>query len=660
MLIKLFTYCIFLGSVLFPLSAFAKNVHGISEKNQSYFDLTKWNPLKTNSIELSGKWNFAWKVASLQKAMRNKTLIAVPGSWNTFTKSPNGYGWYVTHVTLPDSTSSPLELGLFFEKTYTAFNVYINGTKIHSCGKTGITEDVTIPMVNYQLVKIPNRLLTKTLSIAVFVSNFHHARGGLRVAPRLVHYNSYETSFKHRNFRDILLLGMIFMMGIYHFFLWIRMKDEISIVLFGVFCFIITVRVLSTNNFIERIFQNSFVHETRMALEYGTIVLGTSVFMEFIYNLFPRFFYRRIFYFFHACNAGLILFTVISPANIFSQYVDLFFIVLITGCMYMIIMLIREACNFTTGASIILIGFILFFITIANDILYSKSMINTVYIAQAGLVFFIICLAIVLSNRYAQALKTSARRTQLEEELIIARKIQQKLLPVEIPDSSFFSHSSRYIPVDTVGGDFYDIFENDERLLLFIADVSGHGLPGAFLSLITKMSLESIVKSEIGKNPAEILEALNTTIYNYTVNSNFVTAFLGSIDKQTKTFTFAKAGHMPPLIYRKKTKQFLDVTLKGRAMGWFDTVAAFAFEINLQEGDRIVLYTDGITENRNSGGELFGEKRLKELIEKYAQDTPENFSTKLMKELEKHNNLNNFEDDITLLVVDINHFFIGN
>lgn len=244
----------------------------------------------------------------------------------------------------------------------------------------------------------------------------------------------------------------------------------------------------------------------------------------------------------------------------------------------------------------------------------------------------------------------SRRNADIESELEVARLLQQRLFPSSMPEISGYHEHVIYIPMDKIGGDFYDIENRDGFLNLFIADVSGHGLPGAFLATVTKIALENI---SIRTSSNKVLYLLNNVILRHTVQSNYVTAFFATIDINTNLMRYASAGHVSPILYRKKNDEFIELKTKGKPLGWFKDVQIDEKTIQLDSGDRIILYTDGLTECMDYSGELFGEERLRKIIKDYSCKPAVEFSKELMKELEIFNGSNSYEDDITMVVLDV-------
>lgn len=244
------------------------------------------------------------------------------------------------------------------------------------------------------------------------------------------------------------------------------------------------------------------------------------------------------------------------------------------------------------------------------------------------------------------------RNREMENDLEVARLIMERLLPDHLPVISGYRSHVTYLPMDKVGGDFYD-FRYDDRsgnLEIFIADVSGHGLPGAFLALITKMALESIV----GEMPTDrVLGAMNEVVCRSTVKSNYVTAFFGRIDTKRNVLRYSSAGHLPPLLYRMKDDEFIPLQSKGRPLGWIESIVPEEKDISLSPGDRIIFYTDGITECMSPDREIFGDEGFLDFIRQYRVLEPDEFSRHLIAALRKFASSENFNDDLTMIVLDV-------
>jgi len=245
----------------------------------------------------------------------------------------------------------------------------------------------------------------------------------------------------------------------------------------------------------------------------------------------------------------------------------------------------------------------------------------------------------------------SERNREIEAELDIAREIQAKLI---LEDSTIMNKDNFHVvfyPYDKVAGDFYNYYEDEETVRIFMADVSGHGVAAAFLSLITKNELINTMGNYAVVKP--VLENLNTIINRYSVKCNFVTAFYCIFNKNTYRLSYSRAGHNPPLLVKKSDASISELTTMGRSLGFFPDINIEEREIVLEKGDRIIFYTDGLIENRDSSGNMFDLERLLDFIKSNPSLSPAAFSDRLMKQVTAFAGSMEFDDDVTLIVFDI-------
>ncbi len=245
----------------------------------------------------------------------------------------------------------------------------------------------------------------------------------------------------------------------------------------------------------------------------------------------------------------------------------------------------------------------------------------------------------------------SERNREIELELDTARQIQSRLL-TETEITGGYEHHAIFRPMDKVGGDFYDYAEDEDNISIFIADVSGHGISAAFLALITKVEFNN-AKNRFKETDA-LLRHLHEVFIKYTVHGNFITAFYGIIDKGTKMMRYSSAGHTPPFIYKKAGDTITELVVSGKVIGVFPNLKLKEGWVQLESGDRIIFYTDGITEcSDTKKKELFGIDRLIECVREESDRTPDKTAEAIIKILEMHADSTTFEDDVTLLILDI-------
>ncbi|MCA9741658.1 SpoIIE family protein phosphatase [candidate division KSB1 bacterium] len=224
----------------------------------------------------------------------------------------------------------------------------------------------------------------------------------------------------------------------------------------------------------------------------------------------------------------------------------------------------------------------------------------------------------VLARQFTTALNSSQlyvemlEKRRMEEELAVARKIQQDLLPRELPDNQHYQIAAYSKPSQTVGGDFYDYLPIDQqRFGLVIADASGKGMPAAMLI----SQIQAILKSEVShKNSIEkTISVLNRHLKRYSSAQNFATLFFGMVDMEAQKLFYVNAGHNYPILARENGEvELLQTT--GPALGILKECGHEIASASLVSGDTLLLYTDGVTETMNDANEEFGESRLQELF----------------------------------------------
>lgn len=257
--------------------------------------------------------------------------------------------------------------------------------------------------------------------------------------------------------------------------------------------------------------------------------------------------------------------------------------------------------------------------------------------------------AIAFEN--AKLIEESIEKERLESELKVARDIQYKILPREIPQYSHLELSAVFIPAFEVGGDYYDFFPLDTCKLGFvIADVSGKGISAAFIMAEVKGIFESLSKSI--QQPRNLLISANSILKNSLEKKNFVTAIYGIFDCKNSRLTISRAGHVPMYLCRNKiVNKFIP---NGIGLGIEKTNI---FESNIKEididliyGDVITLFTDGISEAKNKDLEEFGYARLEKLICENSDLTVDALSKKIMEEVTVFSENYQQHDDITLIL----------
>ncbi len=247
-----------------------------------------------------------------------------------------------------------------------------------------------------------------------------------------------------------------------------------------------------------------------------------------------------------------------------------------------------------------------------------------------------------------KAIETEARR--IDAELEVGRTIQTSALPVEFPDNSRVKLFAAMYTAKEVGGDFYDFFMIDEdRLALIVADVSGKGITAALYMMTTKTLLKDLVGT--GMDLAAACAAANLELCGNNRANMFVTAFAAVLNLKTGQLECVNAGHNPPLLKRAGAAwEYLRIK-RSLVLGASPKSRYTKIELQLSAGDRLFLYTDGVTEAQNRDGRLFGEARLLELLDR-SEGTPDGLIHSVRGELTAFAEGAPQSDDITMMAVD--------
>ena len=236
----------------------------------------------------------------------------------------------------------------------------------------------------------------------------------------------------------------------------------------------------------------------------------------------------------------------------------------------------------------------------------------------------------------------------INHQLEIARKIQLSSLPGGVPQPRGLGISAHYHPMEGIGGDFYDfhIISGEETGIL-IVDVTGHGIPAALIASMVKIIF--FMLRHLATAPGELLTEMNR-IFRENIKNQFITAGYLYINRTAMKVVYARAGHPPLVTYNHSDDRLAWLNPPGRLIGFGDTIYT-SESADLSMGDRLVLFTDGITEEMNHSGEFFGDKHFENLLR---NDTDrENLVSGMMSALKKWRGRENPSDDVTMIVVDV-------
>jgi len=250
-------------------------------------------------------------------------------------------------------------------------------------------------------------------------------------------------------------------------------------------------------------------------------------------------------------------------------------------------------------------------------------------------------------------IEEQAREQRIQQELDIARNVQATFLPEETPDIEGFDASAICIAAQEAGGDYYDIIclDND-KVAIAIGDVSGKGIQAAFYMTFAKGVIHSLCN--IFPSPKMMMYRANKLVNEHATRGTFISMIYGVLDIKEKTFTFLRAGHNP-ILYKKGNGKISWLQPPGVALGMsngqaFNKVSQEE-KIQLEAGDVLVLYTDGITEAQNDNDEFYDEKRLKRLIKREKTNSSKELRDLIIEDVRTFIGDCHQFDDMTLVVI---------
>jgi sigma-B regulation protein RsbU (phosphoserine phosphatase) len=252
----------------------------------------------------------------------------------------------------------------------------------------------------------------------------------------------------------------------------------------------------------------------------------------------------------------------------------------------------------------------------------------------------------------------ASRNRELEQGMEMAHRLQQTLLPQHYPKVENVSFYHIYTPADAIGGDLFQIGSvGSNRAVLFLCDVSGHGIRAALVTSILKAVFEHVNPED--KTPAQILADINSrfrSIMGGLSPHMYATAFLAVIDGVECSISLSSAGHISPFLiskYDMSCEPVIDKDAIGPALGFFGNPEYHVVERHLSPGDIVLGFTDGVYEVMNNDDEMFGLERLKQLLEKTARMIPRDIIERVIRETDKFRGSRKRPDDVCMVAAEM-------
>lgn len=244
--------------------------------------------------------------------------------------------------------------------------------------------------------------------------------------------------------------------------------------------------------------------------------------------------------------------------------------------------------------------------------------------------------------------ETRQIQKEQERELVEARSIQRRLLPTDVPQIEGYKIAGAWRPARTVSGDYFDVLKfNETQAALCIADVAGKGMPAALLMSNVQAAVHAFACETL--SPSELCAKVNRVVSSSTGEDKFITFFYGVVNAEQKKLVYTNAGHNAGLLLRRDGS-LIRLEPEGAVLGPFPSWNYTCAEIDLKAGDRLLLFTDGVTELRSPAGDEFGEDRLIEILIKNREFAADELRDSIVEAVVSFGG-GDFQDDATLLVL---------
>ncbi len=259
----------------------------------------------------------------------------------------------------------------------------------------------------------------------------------------------------------------------------------------------------------------------------------------------------------------------------------------------------------------------------------------------------------LLKELHRSKMRLDKAQAAVSEELEIARSVQSGLLPKELPEIINVKTSSIYMPTDKVGGDLYDIFVTpSQKVAILIFDVSGHGVPAALIAATAKMLFAHYIEKL--ESPSVVFSEVNKQLCQFIQTDHYLTAFLGILDPIRNTMVYSRAGHVKPIVFRSESGSAEFLEGRGFFIGHaalLDIAEYSEQMVSLAPGDKVLFYTDGLTEGSNYQNQFYGSKRLMNAVRQYGALEPDAFLHELLREQTAFCGGHKLRDDFTMLCI---------
>jgi len=583
---------------------------------------------------------------------------------NKITLAESGYVWIQKEFVL--DTVPAQDVALQIGEIMNADRAYCNGVFIGASGR--FPPHFKSAWNQFRHYTIPATLLHKGKNL-LSIKIYYDAEFWINAPLRMVSDSSGKTAFDFINFMRVhLMQAMFFIMltlAIFFIVMFYYQRDSVEYLFFGLAC--LSVSFPQLLHFIENLYPD-VPYSSNTVLKVSQPGL---IFFPALLNLFYRYHVGRNKLW--ITSIYLLIPVVLTVVLIFQKTrSDILFIrnlSIVVSILFMIDIFVTSGLQLMQhkkAGLLIFIGIVPMVILGLHDVLAFgfKIIPSDVVLYVYGLPFLLFIIAIYLVNIFITALQQSkelnvqlqqllqdARKlAYLEKELEIARTIQNQLLPSEIPHLKGMDIAIRFQPALRIGGDIYNIFQLKDGIVIFLADVVGHGIPAAMIASMVNILFKMFQMLSV--DPGLLLRSLNINICNM-LPQTFVTAACLYINRYEKFVRIARAGH-PSIIIQKADGNIVEYMPQGKALGLKTDNKYETLNQAVSPGDKILIYTDGIVEAIDINKNMFGSERLINIVQQTKEASCAESIEAIYSELIHFvGDTSALEDDVTLIMIKI-------
>ena len=623
------------------LSKSSSNFNGIAESGALDLRPAK---LSERTVALDGEWLFTWDslVEPQDFKKDNAKFIKLPSIWNGFdydgtTLPAHGHATFQLKVVL-DSKS---DLAIYIPFVHSSYTLYVDDNMVAHAGRVGKSKIDYTPSARSNIVHINPSSDTAVLTLQV--ANYAYSAGGIWQSPQIGTSATVRSYYNRQLAFDLFIMGGLLLMGLYHIALYFLRKSIRSNLYFGLVCLFIALKSFFTGTVFFYTLFPSASYEIIIKMIQFTLFAPALLFWLFLRELFKNEFPSIVSKVMGTLVTIGLLITLFFPSHIHSQLMVPFLIMVALSMVFVIRGIYLAVKRRKSGALLILAGVVCFLITILHDMAIDFNVINSVYLTGAGFFIMIYTQAVLLAIKFTNSFKhvekltrekqeiLAAQKKMLEEEvarqtlelreqkayieeknreitdsITYAKRIQNAILPQGKLIKSFLSQSFiLYKPKDIIAGDFYWLEKSGETILFAAADCTGHGVPGAMVSVVCVNGLNRSVREFALTDPGKVLDNTREIVIKEFEKSeedvldgmDISLCALGpevtNGENMHRTMHWAGANN-PLWIVRNGLEELEEIKPDKQPIGKYDRSKPFTtHEVKLYQGDTIYVFSDG-------------------------------------------------------------------